>query len=47
MSMMLLLINKNFIFTLIDVIRYVFGYVPIEHRSKYIVFEIPSINGAS
>ena len=47
MSMMLLLINKNFIFTLIDVIRYVFGYVPIEHSSKHIVFEIPSINGAS
>ena len=47
MSFMLLLINKNFIFTLIDVIRYVFGYVPIEHSFKYIVFEIPSINGAS
>ena len=42
MPMMLLLINKIFIFTLIDVIRYVFGYVPIEHGSKYIVFEILS-----
>ena len=42
MSIMLLLINKNFIFTLINVIRYVFVYVPIEHSFKYIVFEILS-----